>query len=529
MSKGYTNAMKRRASMMIGVLVVLTCLIVPVSRAQQADPGVEAARGLLKDATKLHRDASHNAMLLGLRQLEDPGLLPLFKALSGSPYLSMRIHGQLGAASLSPQRRIDLATLAEIDDQRELVQVLSAAIDDGLIDNTSMATLLTWPGLDLPLRQAIALRLMAAGGEVDTKPFRESLAVELNDELSAAKLLQYALASLLLAEAGDDAGKTAMGKLVGLKGDAADAVIGQTLDAAMRQGFASAGSLGLSIAKDAKRGSALRLLAIQCAMRLQTPGAPQAWQAMFRSEESSAQRIRLAMIALDSAEQIEPAWFDTLTNQGQWIGAIANAGRAIASKQDNLAQAFEPMIATGQPLSVQWVVTYCQRSEPAQGPALIELVINHHHAGQRHHRGRITQAASDAATALCELYPEQANKRLASMLDIHQARATGISDDALHLQRRQLVLLGIARARSQDIKPLAESIEPDSLNDFTTDALRLFIRARHGASLTAKEWHRVSDIIQGVGQLDTSMRLQLGWAYLKHKGQANQAIAEALR
>ncbi len=519
----------RHLSCVLLVLVVLAGGLIGPSAVAQADPGVTAAINLLKDATKPQRDASHNVMLIGLRQLEDPALLPLFQALSGSPYLSMRVHGRLGVAALSPQRRIDLTALAEIDDQRELVQVLSAAIDDDLIDNKGMATLLTWNGLDLPLRQAIALRLLAAGGEVDTAPFRESLQIEISDDINAAKLLQYALAALLLAETGDEAGRAALDKLSTLEADNAEAVIAQILDAAMRQGFASAGSFAITVANDPDRSPSLQLLAIQAALRLNEPSSAKRWQAMFKGQTDTAQRIRLAMIGLDASEQVKPELFDTLANQGEWIDAIAKAGRAISIQNKNLATVFDPLVATGQPLSVQWVVTYCQRDTPAQGPDLLELVIQHHNAAPPHHRGRITQTAIDATTALCELYPKEANERLAKRLDVKQVRPNGIADDGLYLLRRQIMLMGIARARSKALSPLAKAIESDTENDFTTDALRLFIRARHAASLTDKEWDRISDIVQGVGQLDASMRLQLGWAYLKHKGQAAPAITQALR
>ncbi|MEM6507533.1 MAG: hypothetical protein AAF711_19005, partial [Planctomycetota bacterium] len=318
--------MKRRVNPLMIVMLLLACLQAWAARAQQADPGIAAAQSLLEQAAEPQPDGSHNAMLLGLRQLEDPALKPLFTGLGSSPYLSMRIHGRLGAAALSPKRRIDLALLAEVGDQRELVQVVSAAIDDGLIDNNGLTTLLTWDGLDLPIRQGIALRVMAAGGEVDTKPFLESLDVELNDDLPAAKLLQYALAGMLLAESGDPAGRKALMELAKLEGDHAIAVTAQILDAAMRQGFNSVGQLALLTATDTGRAPSLRLLAIQSAMRVGTPGAQRTWKSMFKNETASAQRIRLAMIALDSAEEVEPALFDTLSNQGEWIDAVARAG-----------------------------------------------------------------------------------------------------------------------------------------------------------------------------------------------------------
>ncbi|MEM9345427.1 MAG: hypothetical protein AAGB26_02295 [Planctomycetota bacterium] len=521
--------MNRRVNPLIIIMLLLASLQASHAHAQQADPGVAAAQSLLEQAAEPQSDGSHNTMLLGLRQLEDPGLKPLFTGLSNSPYLSMRIHGRLGAAALSPKQRIDLALLAEVEDQRELVQVVSAAIDDGLIDNMGLATLLTWDGLDLPIRQGIALRVMGVGGEVDTKPFLESLEVELNDDLAASKLLQYALAGMMLAESGDPAGRKALMELAKLEGDNAIAVTAQVLDAAMRQGFGSVGQLALLTATDTTHAPSLRLLAIQSAMRLGTPGAQRTWRSMFENETVSAQRIRLAMIALDSAEEVEPALFDTLSNQGEWITAIARAGRAIATDEQGLAKAMQPMIALGQPLSVQWVTTYCRRAEPTQGPALLELIIRLYRNAPKHHRGKMSQAAIDATTVLCELYPGQANERLAALLDINQARPAGIGDDAIDLERRQIMLLGIARAQSNDLAPLAQLIEPDTLNDFTTEALRLFIRAKHDAPLTDKEWEQVSEIVQGVGQMDNAMRLQLAWAYLKHKGLAEQSIAKVFR
>lgn len=529
MPKDYTMRMKRRVNPLMIVMLLLACLQAWAARAQQADPGIAAAQSLLEQAAEPQPDGSHNAMLLGLRQLEDPALKPLFTGLGSSPYLSMRIHGRLGAAALSPKRRIDLALLAEVGDQRELVQVVSAAIDDGLIDNNGLTTLLTWDGLDLPIRQGIALRVMAAGGEVDTKPFLESLDVELNDDLPAAKLLQYALAGMLLAESGDPAGRKALMELAKLEGDHAIAVTAQILDAAMRQGFNSVGQLALLTATDTGRAPSLRLLAIQSAMRVGTPGAQRTWKSMFKNETASAQRIRLAMIALDSAEEVEPALFDTLSNQGEWIDAVARAGQAIATNKQDLAEAMQPMIALGQPLSVQWVTTYCRRAEPTQGPALLELIIRLYRNAPKHHRGKMSQAAIDATAALCELYPEQANKRLPQLLDVNPARPAGIVDDAAYLERRQIVLLGIARAQSNGLAPLAQSIKADTLNDFTTEALRLFIRAKHDAPLTDKDWEQVSEIVQGVGQMDSAMRLQLAWAYLKHKGLAEQSIAKVFR
>lgn len=510
------------------LVLVLGYMMPRVANAQKEDPAVAAAEFLLKQATTPQRNGSHNSMLLGLRQLEDPALLPLFQGLNNSPHLSMRIHGRLGQASLSPQRQINLAPLAEIKDQRELALVLSAAMDDDLISHKAMRTLLTWKGLDLPLRQAVALRLIGLGEKIDTTPFVTSLDIKIDANISASRLLQYTIAAVIMSEHGDARGQTSLNVLAQTESQAHPAVLAQVFDASMRYGFTSVGGLAMEIGSDAERAPALRLLATQCAMRLGTQGAAKLWQSMFESEERMTQRIRLAMIGLDSAAQHKPEVFNALNNHGEWIWHIAQAGRAIASQNANLAKAFEPLVATGQPLSVQWVVTYCQRDKPKQGADLLASVIRHHHTGPKHHRGKMTQTAIDATAALCETYPKAANVTLLKLLEVDATPNKKNNDSDKHLQRRQIILFGIAQANNSDMQALAKAIQPDDFNDFTTEALRLLIRAKHGQSLADKEWQHVADIVQGVGQFPPAMRLQLAWAYLKHKKRDQGAIPKAL-
>ena len=92
-----------------------------------------------------------------------------------------------------------------------------------------------------------------------------------------------------------------------------------------------------------------------------------------------------------------------------------------------------------------------------------------------------------------------------------------------------IALLGIARSHGVDLRSLARSITTDDFNDISTEALRLLVCARHNAPLTAKEWARVSDLIQGVGQMDLGLRVQLAWIYLEQLGKGEQAIREALK
>ena len=84
--------MKPSLRTLLLIILIAGCFTGNRSHAQATDPGLIAATNLLKDAVKPQADGSHNALLLGLREFEDPALLPLFNALSGSPYLLSLIH-----------------------------------------------------------------------------------------------------------------------------------------------------------------------------------------------------------------------------------------------------------------------------------------------------------------------------------------------------------------------------------------------------------------------------------------------------
>lgn len=523
----YTKGMDRRPVLML--LMWAWLVLSGAGQAQAADSeGFDAAVYLLRQTTQPYRDARHNTMLRGLRQLNDPALGDLFTALSNSEHAPQRVHGVLGLAEVSPERRVNLSTLAEIEDKQELVEVLSAAIDDKLIDKAGLATLLTWEGLDLRVKQAVALRLVGEGGTIDPEPFKASLDVELTPETGAGRLLQFALAGLLLAEAGDASGGRALEKLARLEGAQAEAVLAQVIDGGMRRGLKAAGPVGLQVAADSGRAVPLRLLAIQAALRLGADGAGPMWRAMYANEDEAARRVRLALIALDSAGQLDASAFDTLAgSDSELIRLIGEAGKAIAQERGDVPAAFAPLLAAGQPLVANWVSTYCRREEPGQGPELLEMVIRHHAAGNERSRARLAEAALTAAQTLCEVYPDEAGKRLPALLRASAKPGDGDKGEALQL--RQLLLLGIVRANKVELKTLAEKIEPDDHDDFTTRTLRLLARARHGAALSRDEWSRVSDLVQGAGQTDLGLRVQLAWVYLKHQNRGRQAIAEALR
>lgn len=506
----------------LGFVAVLAWCVAPPASADDDVDGYNAAVFLLQSAVRPSRDGTHDALLRGLRVVQDPAMQPMFNALSGSEHLSQRVHGLLGLAQISPDQRVDLADLAEIKDKAELVGVLSGAIDDELIDAEGMATVLNWDGLDLAVRQGVALRLMGKGETVDVAAFRDSLDIAIDDQASVSQLLQYALAALLLAESGEAAGVPAFEALIELEGSSADAVLAQVLDAGMRQGVRAAGPLGLAVAQ--QRSAQVAFVGVNAALRFDVEGAESAWLKLYDAETSTSRRYALSLLVLDVASHVDPVVFERLErDEGELMRQVGEAGRSISKQKSGLTTAMKPLLARGLPLVADWLLSKAERLDAEQAPAVYEQVIRNFSAGENRHRERLVQAAIRSVHAYVQRYPDQASARLPALL------AEPAKDKQQATIRRQIVLMGIARMRGTGLKELVQAITDVEHEDFTIRSLSLLLRARHGASLNDKDWVQVSDIVQGVGNINLDLRVQFAWAYLKHMGKAEQAIAKMLK
>jgi len=521
--------MQTRRMALLLFVAALASLSVRAVHAQADDPAYASSVYLLRQAVVPQPDGRHNAALRGLRQLEDPGLRPLFNALVNSPNAPQRVHGYLGLAELNANRQLDIAALAEIDVTRELVEVLSAAMDDGLINQAGMATLLQWQGLDLPVRQAIAIRLMGHGTAVDVQPFRVSLDLELTDQVASARMMQYALAALILAEQGDPAGAAAFDALTAYESPIAELVIGQLLDAAMRYGLRSAGPLAVRVAGDNTRSSSMQMLALQSALRLEAPGAAAMWRTTFDQQTDFARRIRLAIIAMDASTHVDPALFDVLlADEGEIVRQIGAAGQAIAQRQPDLLPAFAPLIESQYPSAMQWLIVFCRRERPAQAPALLMAIVNsamqEPPARSRNTTSPTQELASIAVQALCELHPEAAAELLAQAYNpLVAAGALGVAP-----RNRLIILLGMVRAHGVDLGPIVQALAvPQGAQ--LPQPMQLLLMARYDQPMSDAMWQGVAAVVQGAGGFDPGLQIQFAWCYLKHRGLSDQAVEQVLR
>lgn len=507
--------------------LLAACLPSQRSHAQQDPAGYKAAAALLWQSARPQTDGRHHQLLQGLRSLEDASLRPLFNALTSARDPQVRISAYLGLAELHEERRLDLAAIAEIENPHLTLQLLTYAMDNGLLDAESLKTLERWQDLGLPARQMIAVGLIESGEAVDTGPFRAAVTNPPGRDIAHAELVQYAVCGLILAEQGERAGFDALKQLDDPGIPAAQPALMQALKIAADGGFGSVAQLALSIAQQESIEPEQRLLAIYAALRLGAEGAGEVWLQQFKRERDPSQRFYYAFTALDSAKYIEPGHFKTLIDDTDpTIRQVGIAAKAIASDSGDLTKAMAGLIALGSPQINGFLLAEVERYGPDHGPAIYEQFIRAYNKGEDRHRDTLIADAITATARLCEDHPDAALQRLPALL------AEPADSDTADLQRRQIVLMGMARTKgtgSDALRQLVEAVGDDDHGDLTTDALRLLLRARHGLALTDAEWARASDYVQGVGRMDLGLRVQLAWLYLEHLGRADEAVAQALR
>ncbi|MEO0587738.1 MAG: hypothetical protein AAF078_08875, partial [Planctomycetota bacterium] len=152
-----------RAALPAAALVV--CLAIAAAAHGQPSPKASARR-LIAQAMQVDPDGGHNARLRALRHLRDPALQPLFAALAMHPEPALAVHGILGLAELESPPRLDIARVAAIDNPLLQAELVSVALDAGMVEPAARDALLDWADLAPGIRLLLYIRTL----DSDTPP-----------------------------------------------------------------------------------------------------------------------------------------------------------------------------------------------------------------------------------------------------------------------------------------------------------------------------------------------------------------------
>ena len=526
--KLWAMTLKRGWLYLVAVLTVLPTTGLPgdgfgvfpgpaVARADtrdDADDVMDAAVLLLSQSIVVDRRGRHNLLLKAIRHLSDPASRPLFEYLADSDHPGLKIHGILGLAESSPDKKVDLSLIAQIQDPMVQSTVITAAMDGDLLDHEQAKQLLGWDGLAQEVKVLVAIRLVRDGEFSDTALLREAMG-------NAKKLGGSALAALLLLELDDPAGLEYLRTVVDTSDDPQrDTVRVMLLQTALKNEFNRIAPWALDIAKEPGVDPILQLLALRTALRFGEPGAVAFWQRRYdQAGNSPASRIRLALTALYLAPWLEPDIFEVLKQDADpMLAAIGEAGLQIATGSPQAADSVAALLEFGHPMVNAWALSYAsdQASDVDSQVILLGLILAYEHSPQRGKARRLDEAVQ-AAQALYERDPQAGVKLLRPLL----------MDPSTDKLLTQAILLGLIRTRSADALDVVDGIE-DQLNNIDALGLALLLRARSDQPMDGKQMADLSMIARGGSRLEDSLRIQAAWLYLKRTGQAQQALDRVL-
>ena len=478
-----------------------------------------AALLLLDDAVTVQIDGGHHALLRALRHLGDPKLGPLFTGLSAPHrHPSLRIHGLLGSAELTPSESLGVNEIAQIRRRDLQAELIGAALDGGLLDHQAIDTLLGWPGLDPAVK--VLLAAPRVGGQAFDAQSAGYPAVV--SALNSSVPGQRGLAALLLHELGDPHGTEVLDKFTQQAGSTAEAVTAMLLEAAWTHELRRVGSWALAVAQHEGTSERVELLALKVAVRYGRAGAEQAWaDRVERAIEADdlPRQTRLALIGLEIAPWLDAARFAPLSDSADpLIAKLGDAGREVAvyRQDDATADAVEAAIGSllesAHPQVWRWAAEYTKET----GSAVVgRTILQRYEPGEPRGRSRRLEAVAKATEVLLDAPQDDTAAYLAAAL----------SDPEADPSWRHAVLLGLIRSGGE--LPLRIAARLPEFTDRDTAALVLVLRTQVDSPLSDNDQEFLEQIIQN-HELDDSLRVQTAWVYLDRTGQGTAAIAALL-
>lgn len=507
------------------MLVLCSMLILQATADAQPSlrPDLETSRAainLLKDAVTVEGDGRHNRLLRSLRHLQDPTLGPLFSGLTLQDHPALRIHGLLGLAEIAEPPGLTIQTVQQIERPDVRAELISAALDGGLVNLPLSDALLDWQGLAPQVKLLLATQRVNDKSFGPDSPARKAAIQALSDPA----LGQRGLAAMLLHQAGDPRGVEG---LIALNNDTSagrDPVRAMLLETATAHDFNRVGPWAYSLCTDPGLPPRLEMLALQTAIRFADGRAITRWQRLFNEAEDISGKTRLALAGLEVSPWLPPEAFDALVSSADdFIARIGRAGQAVSALHrgepgEAPLRAINQLLAVDQPMANVWVSDYAAQHAPTDlAVAVSERIVLGYETGETVGRTRRLDAVLRATQTLIERTPDEAAKTLTEQLRREDADVSW----------QQVILLGLIRSRSE--VSVAVSHRLGRYDDPDVSALALVLYLQNGEPLSGPQALELERLVRGEVRLDDSLRVQTAWEYLKRTGQGPDAIDAVLR
>jgi len=546
-----------------------------------ADPAdTRAATELLREAVRVGPGGRHHRLLRALRFLEDPDLAPLFGRLRENEHAALRVHGLLGTAELATPRGVTTENLVDLERDDQRAEVISAALDGGLLGDRTLDELLAWPGLADEVKLLLATPRVAAGRVAAGSPAHTAMVAALGVPDAAGDAVGFdgnpapqprdtdrapnapgardrglgrrGLAALLLHQMGDARGTRGLIALNNADGPARDPVRATLLETARTHRLDRAGTWAYSIASEPDLPPRLGELALEVAAGFGDARAHRRWAAQVRAAgDSLPRRTRLALTGLAFATAAEPEVFNVVAVDGDpFVATVGRAARAVADASHPAADASHPA-ADASHLAADASHPSADASHPAadaspEAADALTAALDALHATD-HPRAHAWLAAFAAdpstpdavavatarrlVTGFRTGHATGRTRRLQAVLDAVETllgRGPAVAADEVPAVLNgadadpawtQAVLLGLIRSRTPAAAAIARGVAVPS--DPDAEALALVLRLRSGGEVGPRLRATLTRVLRGQTALDDELRVQAAWAYLKRTAGAD--------
>ena len=471
------------------------------------DDTVESAVWLLRRSTLVHRDGTHNILLRALRQLRDPSLEPLFTDLVQSSFPVMQIHGMLGLSEIDEKQRMDLGMLEDIGQPSTQAKLVLAAIDEDLLSVADAHILATKPNIDPAVQILTLVRLVAKGELMDVSLLS-------NAKVDRANLALRGMLALLRLQVGQMDAMDELRQISASQDPNRDRVRSMLLQSAIRYKLIAAGDWAAEIAKESDIDRALSLTALRAALLFGGEEAEKTWMFRIETAPSTAERTRIALLALDLADELEPDMFLPLIFDDQEIiQQLGVVGMTVAlgeSPEDVITE----LIDMGHPVASQWALKYASKLPLDEcGPILQKLIEVSGRSGRL--QSQRLQNAVLAAQELYEKDPIVATEWITPLF----GEVDAISEEA--------ILMGLIRVVGSNPQHVIDGVE--TWKTTAAASMALLLRAKNGERIQPERLNQLALIVRGGGGLQDPLRVQAAWIYLKLTQQNDIALAGVLK
>jgi hypothetical protein len=507
-----------------------------VPGAPRAEQAVSTGQALATELRRMltDRDGGGEDALRGLRALRDPALAPLFSRLARGRLPTLRGPAILALTELRPEAGLDLLLVRELG-PRAKAEVVELAVQSGLVPPVQLRDLSRLPESEIPPRLYVLIQCRLEGLGERCESGRLAGIAAANDPVPAA------LATLLLGGLGDDT--------------APRQPLERLLDEAASSGGQQRLREVLTLVRSARLKSAApfarrvlerfpddRLLGFEAVSTLLIIDDDAArvgglWQVQFGRAEDEGGRQRLALAALDAADQrpesVTAEMLGTLADQTSPLlratGRVLEAFRGQAAAQpqgDAAAPVLQAMLALAEMShapTLAWLLRWAAH-RPGEQADRVRLAIVERWAGST--TEGLAPAAVLAASELASSRPALLEPVLAAAIKAGDERSA------------ESVLRGVLDRRPAeqgDGEAAALADLPAKLlgaggrwPGATTEALAAVIRVRLSRQPDAEAVAQVERVALGLGQLAPAARAQAAWLALRQTQQDRSALARLL-